>query len=117
MARKKLAEGEVNKSQLVRDLLKENPKIKAGEAVAALGEKGVKISVNLFYLVKGNQLGKKSRRRKNTQNAVEVATTASSNGSVATKSDAVATILKVKKFAAEVGGLRTLKGLVDALSE
>jgi hypothetical protein len=34
-----------------------------------------------------------------------------------THSDALATILKVKTWAAEVGGLRTLKKLVDALSE
>ena len=33
------------------------------------------------------------------------------------KSDALATIRKVKAVAAEVGGLRTLKGIVDALSE
>ena len=117
MARKKLAEGEINRSQAIRDLLKENPKIKASDAVSALAEKGVKIKTSLFYIVKGKALGKRSRRRKNQRKAVEVATAPSSNGSVATKSDALATILKVKKFALEVGGLRTLKGLVDALSE
>ena len=44
MGRKKLQEGEVNKSQAIRDLLKENPKIKANDAVAALAEKGVRIT-------------------------------------------------------------------------
>ena len=117
MARKKLAEGEVNKSQAICDLLKWNPKIKANDAVSALAEKGVTIKTSLFYIVKGKQLGKKSRRKKNQAKAVEVATAASNNGSVATKSDALATILTVKKFAAEVGGLHTLKALVEALSE
>ena len=34
-----------------------------------------------------------------------------------TKSDALSTILKVKALANEVGGLKKLKALVDALSE
>jgi hypothetical protein len=117
MAKKKLEAGEVNKSQAIRNLLKENPKIKANEAVTTLAEKGVKVTGSLFYIVKGKALGRKSRRRKNQKKAIEVATAASGNGHVVSKVDALATILKLKKFAAEVGGLRTLKKLVDALSE
>ena len=86
MARKKLAEGEINRSQAIRDLLKENPKIKASDAVSALAEKGVKIKTSLFYIVKGKALGKRSRRRKNQRKAVEVATAPSSNGSVTSNS-------------------------------
>ena len=41
---------------------------------------------------------------------VAIATTSSNN-------DAVKTILKVKEWGAEVGGLEKLKALVDALSE
>lgn len=109
MARKK-SDGGVNKSEAIRMLLKENAKIKGSEAIAALKEKGIEITPALFYLVKGKVAGRKARRKKNTETAVKVATT-SGNG------DAVATILKVKKFAVEVGGLRTLKALVEALSE
>jgi hypothetical protein len=117
MARKKLEAGEINRSQAIRDLLKENPNIKANEAVAALAEKGVAIKSSLFYIVKGKALGRKSRRRKNQKKAIAVATAASGNGHASSKDDALATILKIKKFAAEVGGLRTLKSLVDALTE
>ena len=118
MARKKLQEGEVNKSQAIRDLLKDNPKIKAGEAVSALAEKGITIKTSLFYIVKGKVAGGKSRRKKNQRKAVAVATAASADGKVSSRSDVLATILKIKKFAVEeVGGLRALKALVDALSD
>ena len=120
MARKKLQEGEVNRSQAIRDLLKEKPDIKANDAVSALGEKGIKIKTSLFYIVKGKVAGGKSRRKKNQKKAISLAT-ASTNGSTTTpataKSDALATIRKIKVLAGEVGGLRTLKELVDALSD
>jgi len=118
---KKAPEGEVNRSQAIRDLLKENPEIKFSEAVSTLAEKGIKFSKATFYLVKGSLAGQKTRRKKNRKKAVQLIT-ASSDGQAtmtqaATKSDALATIRKIKSLAGEVGGLRTLKGLVDALSE
>ena len=117
---KKAQDGGVNKSQAIRELLKDNPEIKAGEAIAALGKKGITIKTNLFYFVKGSVEGQTKRRKKNKQKAVSLAT-ASTVGSTttptATKSDALATIRKIKSLAGEVGGLRTLKGIVDALSE
>lgn len=109
MARKKSDSG-VNKSEAIREILKGNPKIKASEAIATLKEKGVEVAPGLFYLVKGKIAGRKARRKKNTETAVKVAT-GSGNG------DAVKTILKVKALATELGGLRHLKSLVDALSE
>ena len=121
MAKKK-QEGKVNRSAAIRELLKENPQIKGGEAVSALAAKGIKIRVGLFYLVKGSLAGQKKRRKKNQRTAVSLAT-ASSNGSAVSKtpatakSDALATIHKIKVLAGDVGGLRSLKALVDALSE
>jgi hypothetical protein len=114
----KKAQGKVNKSQAIRDLLKENPKIKANDAIATLAGKGIPIKMNLFYFVKGNLAGQKKRRKKNKQKAVSLASK-STDGSTpaATKSDALATIQKIKALAGEVGGLRTLKSLVDVLSE
>lgn len=117
MARKK-QEGEVNKSQTIRDLLKEQPGIKANDAVAKLAAKSVTIKSSLFYIVKGKMAGARSRRRKNKRAAMKMMT-ASSNGvaMAAKKSDALMTIRKVKTLAGEVGGLRSLMALVDALSE
>jgi hypothetical protein len=116
MAKSKITEGEVNKSQAIRELLKENPKIKASDAIANLAAKGIDAKASLFYIVKGKALGRKTRRKKLQQEAVAVAT-ASGNGETVHKSDALATILKIKTFAASVGGLRTLKKLVDALND
>lgn len=101
--------GSINKSKEIRILLQANPKMTAKEVVAALAEKRIKVSEALVYYQKGRMKGRKSRR-KHLQAA---ATVASANGS----GDPLATILKVKHLAANVGGLKKLKALVDALSE
>ena len=109
MAKKKL---DVNKSAQIRKLLEANPKISAQEAITVLGEKGIKIASSLFYYTKGKIRGRKGRRRKAQKVAAQITTvTSSANG------DAVKTILKVKEWAAEVGGMKKLRSLVDALSE
>lgn len=114
-----MKEGEVSKSQSIRDLLKEKPGISGKDAVAALAEKGIKIKVGLFYLVKGNVAGRKGRRKKNKQKAVKMMTVSVNGDAVATpvkaKSDALVMIRKIKGLAAEVGGLRSLAELVEAL--
>jgi hypothetical protein len=115
MAKKK--KDGINRSAAIRDLLKEMPDIKANDAVKALGEKGIKIKTSLFYIVKGKVAGGKSRRRRNRRKAVEMMTAPANGGPGRGTSDALTTIRKIKLFAAEVGGLRTLKSLVDILSE
>jgi hypothetical protein len=96
-------------------LIKANPKIKARQAVDDLAKRGIPIRVGLFYLVKGNMAGRKKRRRRMRDDAV--AAMSASGNPAPVKSDALATIRKVKAMAVEVGGMRTLKGIVDALSE
>jgi hypothetical protein len=109
---KKNGNGDVNKSQAIRELLKANPKIKATDAVAALAEKGVTVTGGLFYMVKGKAVGRRKKRKKREGRAASVVESATvSHG------DALATILIVKKCANEIGGMRTLKKLVNALSE
>lgn len=115
---KKAHLGKVNKSQAIRELLKGNPDIKANDAISQLKDMGIPIKMNLFYFVKGNLAGQKKRRKNNKQKAVSLVS-ASTDGSrpAVTKSDALATIQKIKALAGQVGGLRTLKSLVDVLSE
>ena len=122
MGRKAKQVGEVNRSQAIRDLLKEKPDIKANDAVTALAEKGITIKSSLFYIVKGKVAGGKIRRRKNKRKAINLIAASTNGDTVATtptkvKSDALATIQKIKGLAAEVGGLRSLRALVEALSE
>jgi hypothetical protein len=109
MAKKKSG---VSKSEEIRQLLKANPEIGAKEVATKLGEKGIKISENLFYFVKGQLKGRKARKKK-AQKVVAMVAEATN----VTKSDALSTILKVKAVANEVGGLKKLKALVEALSD
>jgi hypothetical protein len=104
--------GEVNRSEEIRKLLKENPGIGHKEVTEKLGEKGIEVSTGLFYFVKGQMKGRKSRKTK-AQNAVTKVTEVTH----ATRTDAVTAILKVKSCAREVGGMKILKALVEALSD
>jgi hypothetical protein len=117
MARKHQS-GEVNKSQAMRDLLAKNPEIKVAEAIAALAKQGIKVIPSLYYFTKGKMSGKKGRRKKARQMVEKVTATMTSNGAAPTNtSDVVAMIVKVKHLATDVGGLKKLKALVEALGE
>jgi hypothetical protein len=106
MAKKKNG---VNKSEEIRQLLKANPGLSVKEIVSTLAGKGIKVGDNLIYYVKGNMKGRQARHKKGRQMIANVAATGNA--------DPVATILKVKGWANEVGGMKKLKALVDALSE
>ena len=111
MAKQK-QKSDVNKSQAVRDLLTENPNLSFQETSGILAEKGINLTKGLFYLVRG---GMKSKKRKTkVKVAQEMATSApSSNGAT----DALTTIKQIKGLATELGGIKQLKALVEALSE
>lgn len=103
----------VNKSEEVRQLVKANPEITAKEATEKLAERGIKISNALFYFTKGKMKGRKARKQSDQKQSVAKVAEATH----VSKGDALSTILKVKAWAKEVGGMKTLKDLVEALSE
>ena len=111
---KKTRSGEVNKAQAMRELLAKNPHFKAAEAVATLGEQGIKVVPSLYYYTKGRMSGKRGRRKKANQMVESVGATMSISGPTKT-SDVISTIIKVKHLASEVGGLKKLRALIDAL--
>ena len=106
MARKQSG---LNKSDEIRQLLRSNPKMPVRDIVSTLANRGISVTDNLVYLVKGHMKGKKGRRKKARQMVANV--TATGNP------DPITTILKVKRWAEELGGMKKLKALVDALSE
>src|SRR5436853_6676995 len=110
---RKAQSGGVNKSQEIRDFLSKNPASSAKEAMDALAANGIKVDSSLFYFVKGKMVGRRGRRRKMRRQVQGVMAT--SNGPAA-KSDVLATINKVKGLAGEVGGLKKLAALVEALA-
>jgi ketosteroid isomerase-like protein len=100
---------DVNKSEEIRKLFRENPKMPVREVRSTLAARGIKVSGNLVYYIKGKMKGRKGRSKKARQMVARVAATGNH--------DPVKTILRVKGWANEVGGLKKLKELVDALSE
>jgi hypothetical protein len=98
----------VNKSEEVRKLLRANPKMKAKEVVADMAKRGLPITDNLVYFIKGKMKGRKRRQKKAQQIVAKVAATGNT--------DPVAAILKVQALASELGGLKKLKALVEVLS-
>ncbi|MBM4072203.1 MAG: hypothetical protein FJ271_25245 [Planctomycetes bacterium] len=100
---------EGNTSEEIRQALKANRKAKAKEIQAALKEKGVEVTTGQIYFIKGTLKGRKKKAKKV---AAEIAAITPSPNS-----DPLKTILKVKGWANEVGGMKKLKALVDALSE
>ena len=105
-----------SKSALVQAFLKGNRKMPAKDVVSAMAEKGVTVTEGLVYFVKGKMKGKRSQKKKAQKAAAEVVTATVSTPALA-NGDALKTILKVKDFAAEVGGMKKLIALAQALSE
>jgi hypothetical protein len=94
------------KSQAIRDLLKENPKMPVSEIVSTLATKGIKVSRPNIYVIR---LKMGAKRRKKIRRKVQ--TIVGGNG------DTLTVIRSVKGLAEEVGGLARLKELVEAMGE
>lgn len=96
-----------NKSDEIRAILTANPNTTVKEVMATLAQRGIKVTDTLVYGVKAKMKHKKRRQQR------QQVATAMPNGSAG----AVALIVKVKGIAAEVGGWKKLKELVDVLSQ
>jgi hypothetical protein len=99
----------VNKSEEIRQMLRADPEMPVKEIVSTLAGRGIEVTDNRVYFLKGKMKGRRGRRKKARQMVANVVATGNS--------DPVKTILKVKGWANEVGGMKKLKALVDVLSE
>ena len=106
-----------NKSAFVQAFLKGNRKMMAKDVVSALAEKGVTVTEGLVYFVKGKMKGKRSQKKKAQKEEVAQVVKATASTPATANGDALKTILMVKDFAAQVGGLKKLIALAEALSE
>ncbi len=95
-------DGKVNKSQAIRELLTEDPKMESKTVIGRLAEKGVKVSPTMVYYVRS-----KMKQAQRKEKRARVAATA----------NPVELVLRVKAIAREVGGIKELKLLVDLLAE
>jgi hypothetical protein len=100
------AKGEPSKADAIRGVLAANPKMRTKDVVAELAGKGMKVSANHVYIIKSKG---KQRRRKARQARVDAVAQVNM---IRNPADAV---LRVRRLGDEVGGLRALKQLVDAI--
>lgn len=103
-----MAKSKINKSQAIRDFLQQNPSLKPKEVVTQLGTKGIKVTPSLVYFIKSRQ-----KRRARKQKREQAMAAASSSGTAS----AIDVLLRLKSLAHDVGGIRSLKQLVDAYAE
>src|SRR5262249_9064169 len=96
-----------NKSQMVRDMLTENPKVLVKDVVQAMSAKGLKVSSNLVYLQRAKLRAKKRRMGRSHANGMVYSSSA----------DPINVIMRAKALANDVGGLNKLKQLVEVLAE
>ena len=116
---RKAQAGEVNKSAEIRELIRQNPQITVSEAIDALAKRGIEIDRKpVYYFNKGKLSGKRepcvrkpSGWSRTFPRPWRLPTDPPKPAMLST------TILKVKHLATEVGGLKKLKSLVEALGE
>lgn len=97
----------VNRSAEIRALFEKHPKMKTDEVAATLGERGIKVSKQLVYIVRA----KMGHRRRKARRAAAI-----SAGVQAGVQNPVQLILEVRALAEKTGGVKQLKQLVDALA-
>jgi hypothetical protein len=108
--------GKPNKTEQVREYLEANPSATGTQAINALSRKGVRVTSSLVYSIKAKMKNRKGPAKQLGKRA----TTVTAKGAVASTSgsnDVASTVRKVKGLASEVGGLKKLMALVEALSE
>jgi len=100
------AKGEPSKADAIRSVLASHPKMKTKDVVAELAGKGIRVSANHVYIIKSKS---KQRRRKAQKARVDAVAQVNM---IRNPADAV---IRVRRLGDEVGGLRVLKQLVDAI--
>ena len=100
--------GKVNKSQAIRDLFAQDPKMDSKTVIETLAGKGIKVSPTMVYYVRSKM--KQARRKEKRE---RVAASSRETGAA----NPVEVVLRVKDLAREVGGIANLKQLVDLLAE
>jgi len=100
---------EPNKSEAIRQVLEVRPKLSAAEVVQAVAEEsGLSVTTALVYNVRASLRNGKKSKNKNKK-PVEAATAKPSG-------TPLQLVLKVNDLATNLGGIKYLKQLVDAMA-
>src|SRR4051794_4546712 len=100
--------GQPSKSDAIREILQQQPKVKSQEVVSILAAKGIKVTPTLVYYIKSQ--GKRKVKQARRERAAEVSRATGS-------ADPVKLIIAVRQLAQQAGGIGALKRLVDVLAE
>lgn len=91
------------KTQAVRDYLKAHKRAKAPEVVAALAEKGIKVSLPMVYGLKARKkMGKRRRKAQANGKAISIS---------------ISNLLAAKKLIETVGGISQAREAIEALAK
>lgn len=97
-----------NRSEAIREMLAQDPKAASRTIVKQLAEKGIKVTPTLVYYVKSKQ--NQAKRQKKRTDAAAMSQRMTAN-------NPVELVIRIKSLAREVGGMKTLKQLVDLLAD
>jgi hypothetical protein len=106
----KSAEGEINKSEQIRAILRSNPKTKTSEVMKILADRNIAVTPGLVYFIKGKMKRRRSKGARAVNDSVKISVAAPST-------DILGTIKKVKSLAAEVGSLKKLQAIIEELAQ
>jgi hypothetical protein len=102
------ANGDINKSEAIREMMAVHPKAKSKAIVGFLEDKGIIVRPQLVYFVRSRMKHQKQRQRRQ-----RVTAAAQEMGILSP----IQLVVTVKELAREAGGFKNLKKLVDALAE
>lgn len=112
-----MAKGEVNKSEAIRIELGNKPEASAQEIVDSLEKKGINATTALVYNVRAQIREKEQEAEKERRKAMKAAANEDKAAGKSTAKEAAQVVLKIKGLATELGGINSLKQVVDALAE
>lgn len=73
MAKKNTAKSKINRSEAIRQVLKATPDMQTKDVVSTLAGKGVTVTADLVYFVKGQIQGRKGKKKKDNKDVAKVA--------------------------------------------
>ena len=109
MAKKKT---KVNKTQLIKDFLAENPGTAPKDVAAILSKQGLSVRANYVSTIKTNMKAKKKSGKKAAPKKAVAA-----KKQVATDQISLSALLEAKKLAARLGGVEQAKQAISALAQ
>src|SRR5262245_58359827 len=98
--------GAVNKSEEVRQILRETPRKPVKEIIETRGKRGIEVQPSLVYMIKSKKRGRRGKQKRQQQTIAQPG-----------PSKVVALVVKVKNLASEAGGMGQLRALVNVLAD